>query len=174
MRMGDAPMLRSLTTILGFGLAGAMLVPGQGAAAGRGAAPMMAVGAPAAPVLGRGHGMAAARGFGHRAQRFGRFGGHGYFGAPGPWFDGGPQVTILREEREAEKPVDRNSFAQLPTRTGIPYPPVPDPILIRLEGPRNRPVARIIRIAEAETGTAPRSRVAHAPTGALLLTVPGR
>lgn len=173
MRMGDAPMLRGLTTILALGLAGATLVPGPGQAAGRGA-PAMAVAAPAGPGLGRVHAPTMSRGYGYRAHRFGRFAGHGFYGAPGPWFDGGPQVTILREEREAETPVDRNSFAQLPARTGIPYPPTPDPILIRLEGPRNRPVARIIRIAEAETGKAARSRFAHAPTGALLLTVPGR
>lgn len=174
MRMGDAPMLRSLTTILALGLAGATLLPSQGEAAGRGAAPMMAVGAPVAPALGRGHGPAVVRGFGHRPHRLGQFHGYGFFGAPGPWLDGGAQVTILREERAPEPPLDRNSVAHLPARTGIAYPPVPDPILIRIEGRRDRPVARIIRIAEAETGTARQSRFAHAPTGALLLTVPGR
>ncbi|WP_156639888.1 hypothetical protein [Bosea sp. PAMC 26642] len=167
-------MLRGLT-IVALGLAGALLLPAESEAAGRSGVPMMAAGPSAGPVLARSHNTMGSRGFGHRAGRVARFHGRGFIGGPLLPFSDAPQIAILREaEPEPEKPVDRNSFAYLPARTGIPYPPTPDPILIRLEGRRDRPVSRVIRIAGAESGKGPRSRFAHAPTGALLLTVPGR
>lgn len=104
------------------------------------------------------------------------------FGDVWPWYGfdmpiGG--VTIVERQAEAP-PIDPYSFENLRARTGIRPAPTPEPTLYRLEGPRERPVTRIVPIVGTEpvrpgSGEASaRSRVAHAETGALLLTVPPR
>jgi hypothetical protein len=104
------------------------------------------------------------------------------FGDVWPWYDlGMPMGGVTIVERQAEAaPIDPYSFENLRARTGIRPAPTPEPTIYRLEGPRERPVTKIIPIVG--TGTARpsggeaggRSRVAHAETGALLLTVPSR
>lgn len=62
-----------------------------------------------------------------------------------------------------------------PVLVGIARSPTPEPTLYRIEGRRDRPVTRVIRIGDAEPRTrSPRDRYAHAETGALLLVVPLR
>jgi hypothetical protein len=94
----------------------------------------------------------------------------------GPAFDYGPAgvVAIAPPIVATLPPEEANSFAALPARTGIPYPPRPEPTLYRIEGPRDRPVTRVIRLSDLELDDARRTRHVHAETGALLLTVPGR
>lgn len=104
------------------------------------------------------------------------------FGDVWPWY--GPSVPmggVTIVEREVEAPlVDPYSFENLRARTGIRPSPTPEPTIYRLEGPRERPVTRVIPIAGTEPArpgdgaASARSRVAHAETGALLLTVPSR
>ena len=113
------------------------------------------------------------RNFRHGVRRdLGFAGGIGY----GPFYPFGDdnRTVIVREEQEPPKVVDRNSFEYLPARMGIMRSPTPEPTIYRLEGPRDRPVTRIIRINDPEPRSGRRSRFAHAETGALLLTVPGR
>lgn len=84
-------------------------------------------------------------------------------------------VTIVEQQAEPTQPIDPNSFENLMPRAGIQPSPTPEPTIYRLEGPRSRPVTRIIRIAGADDAReGARSRYAHAETGALLLTVPRR
>jgi len=152
-------------------------------AAGRG-------GVPGAP-LSIGHGRAVV---GHPVQGFRPWRGagrglHGWhhrrFGrnSPGylwPWYGYGfdaPMggVTVIERQAEAPPPVDPDAFENLPVRAGIQRSPTPEPTIYRLEGPRSRPVTRIIRISGADDAReGARSRYAHAETGALLLTVPRR
>jgi len=101
-------------------------------------------------------------------------GGLGFYGPFYPFDDN--RTVILREEQMQEPPkvVDRNSFEYLPARMGIMRSPTPEPTIYRIEGPRDRPMTRIIRINDPEPRNGRRSRFAHAETGALLLTVPGR
>lgn len=75
---------------------------------------------------------------------------------------------------EIERPVDRHSFEHMPVRVGIARSPTPEPTLYRLEGRRDRPATRVIRISDPEPRQGRRTRFAHAETGALLLVVPGR
>jgi hypothetical protein len=111
-------------------------------------------------------------GFHHGARHGRRWTGPGY---AGPWFFP-PQAgngTIAVVERPAE-PVDPDSFENLQVRAGIRRGPAPEPTIYRLEGPRLRPAARVIRIGAAEPQGGRRTRFAHAETGALLLIVPAR
>ena len=97
-------------------------------------------------------------------------------GYPGPWAftDGQGSVHARSAERDgATGPVDRHSFEHMPVQIGIARAPTPEPTLYRLEGRRDRPATRVIRISEPEP-QGRRSRFAHAETGALLLTVPRR
>ncbi len=104
------------------------------------------------------------------------------FGDPWPWYGPGvPTGGVTIVERQAEAPpIDPYSFENLRPRTGIRPAPTPEPAIYRLEGPRDRPVTRVIPIVSSEAAQpagrelASRSRVAHAETGALLLTVPSR
>lgn len=63
--------------------------------------------------------------------------------------------TIVRRD-DADEParrVDRNDFAHMPVRMGIPYPPTPTPVIYRIEGGKARPDIRIIWVgAEPEDG----------------------
>lgn len=77
-----------------------------------------------------------------------------------------PSASALPEAEEADP------FAP-PVLVGIPRSPTPTPTLYRIEGRRDRPVTRVIRIGGAESRGL-RERYAHAETGALLLRVPGR
>jgi len=104
------------------------------------------------------------------------------FGDAWPWYDPGVPmggVTIVEREVEAP-PADPYSFENLRARTGIRPAPTPEPAIYRLEGPRERPVTRVVPITGTELArpgggeAPPHSRVAHAETGALLLTVPSR
>lgn len=98
-------------------------------------------------------------------------------GFAGPWlFDspGGTSVAMIERQPEAIEPVDPDSFENLTARAGIRRGPVPKPTIYRLEGSRMAPVARVIRIGGAEMRGGRQTRYAHAETGALLLTVPGR
>ena len=70
--------------------------------------------------------------------------------------------------------IDHNSFENMPVRMGIMRAPTPEPTLYRLEGRPDRPATRVIRISDPEPRQSRRSLFAHAETGALLLTVPGR
>lgn len=114
------------------------------------------------------------------------WGGHGRgrdvrrFGSGAPWYApfpdeiAGPEQLVLLPY-PAPRAVDGpRGFSALPARAGIPRPPTPDPTIYRIEGPRDRPVARVIRLSELEPAGAARSRHVHGETGALLLTVPGR
>lgn len=97
-----------------------------------------------------------------------------------PWYDAGGAtasggVTVIEQQAEALQTIDPDAFENLPVRAGIQRSPTPEPTIYRLEGPRSRPVARIIRIGGADDAReGARSRYAHAETGALLLTVPRR
>lgn len=97
------------------------------------------------------------------------------FGDPWPWYDPGvPFGGLTIVERQAEAPpVDPDAFANLRARSGIRPAPTPQPALYRLEGPRERPVTKIIPIAGSEPAR-PNGRSGHVETGALLLTVPSR
>lgn len=111
-----------------------------------------------------------------------RWSGHGRrlftsAGYLGPWtysFGPGSSYAAPAESEGPRRWIDRNSFENLPARTGIARAPTPEPTLYRIEGRRDRPVTRVIRIGEPEPRQGRRSRFAHAETGALLLTVPGR
>lgn len=121
----------------------------------------------------------------HSDRRFGgeprwRRSGRGLFtsaGYLGPWTypagAGGGQ-TVSTDGDASPGWVDRNAFETMPVRLGIMRSPTPEPTIYRLEGRRDRPATRVIRISEAEPRGAKRSRFAHAETGALLLVVPGR
>jgi hypothetical protein len=109
------------------------------------------------------------RGHAHRG-RFGR----GWL-APvgyGPWSVASGGASS--HEIEIERPVDRNAFEHMPVRMGIARSPTPQPTIYRLEGRRDRPATRVIRIDDPEPRQGRRTRFAHAETGALLLVVPGR
>ena len=112
------------------------------------------------------------RGFRHAGRRF--FGGAGFLAPFAYPFDSDRRIIVRHERTEPAKPVDLNAFETMPVRMGIAPAPTPNPTLYRIEGPRNRPVTRVIRIAEAEPRHGRRSRHIHAETGAVLLTVPGR
>lgn len=94
----------------------------------------------------------------------------------GPWiYPAGSSSShaLSTEDDGPQRWVDRNSFENMPVRMGIVRAPTPEPTLYRLEGRRDRPATRVIRINEPEPQHR-RSRFAHAETGALLLTVPRR
>lgn len=106
-----------------------------------------------------------------------RRGGRGLFtsaGYLGPWSypagSGGGQA-VASDGDASQGWVDRNSFENMPVRMGIMRSPTPEPTIYRLEGRRDRPATRVIRINDPEP-QGRRSRFAHAETGALLLTVP--
>jgi len=173
-------MLRFAITLT-CGVCAAVALCGEASAAGRGFSPAaparMAPMRPPAihPVPGiRPWRAAGHRPYGRHRRGFG-WDGAGY---PWPWADGygsAGGVTVIEKQAEAPRPVDPDAFENLPVRAGIRSAPTPEPTIYRLEGPRSRPVARIIRVSggdEAQRG--PRSRFAHAETGALLLTVPRR
>ena len=119
---------------------------------------------------------AAHRPYGRHQRGLGWDGG----GYSWPGYDGGygagGGVTVVERQAEAPRLVDPDAFENLTERAGIRRSPTPEPTIYRLEGPRMRPIARVIRIAGGDDakGGAPRNRFAHAETGALLLTVPGR
>ena len=117
-----------------------------------------------------------APGFRHMARRNGAIFRHGharrFLGNPGfvggPWyspFDSGRDTVIL-QERESERTVDR-SLDYTPVMVGIPRPPTPEPVIYRLEGSRQRPVVRIIRFGE-------QGGYARAEEGARIRSVPRR
>lgn len=173
-------MLRAIFAGLALTLGAAVCAPDVVSAMGRGpgsnarpvaGAPNSAL-APKSPVL-RDHGRWRRDAGHHRRGRIG----HRFFGGPSLYgYDPGFQITtIFAGEIEAEppRPVDPLAFANLPIRAGIPTPPTPEPTLYRIEGRRDRPATRIIRIGDAERAGA-RTRHRHTETGALLLTVPGR
>lgn len=173
-------MLR-LAIILSCGVCAAVVVSAGAFAAGRGLGPGTPAGmAPTRPFLV--HPVLGVRPWRGAANRpYGRRGhGAGWddFGYPWPWYDGSGTaggVTVIDRQPEAPRPIDPDAFENLTARAGVRPAPTPEPTIYRLEGPRSRPVARIIRVAggdEAQKG--PRSRFAHAETGALLLTVPRR
>lgn len=110
------------------------------------------------------------RRFGHRR---GRWGGPGLYG-PGYYPGLGSSQAVLLGDQPRDRAYDPSSFANLPVSIGIPNPPTPDPTLYRIEGRRDRPVTRVIRIAEAQSQGTRHGRYIHAETGALLLRVPGR
>ena len=118
---------------------------------------------------------AAGPGFRHGVHRRWGWSGLGY---ADPWlfYPQAENSTIAVIERPVElsQPIDLDSFENLPARAGIRRGPAPEPTIYRLEGPRLRPAARVIRIGAAESQGSRRTRFAHAETGALLLTVPGR
>lgn len=139
-------------------------------AAGRGPAGWQP---PAASVRPAPHGARLAHGNPHRrgATRW------VWGGYPATWLwpDGsGQSVTIVAPPPVRRPAIDRRSFENLQARAGIRNAPTPEPSLYRLEGPRSNPGVRVIRVAGADEGAPQRSRFAHAETGALMLTVPGR
>jgi hypothetical protein len=168
-------MLRAAFGGLALMLGALTCLPHDVSAAGRG----QGVGARAG--TGVHLGGAGWRGMGPRIQHARPHGRHGharhrgrFFGGPG--FVGhvpfAPPVGVRETEIRRAAPVDPFAFANLPVRMGIPYPPRPEPTLYRIEGRRDRPVVRVIRIADRQAhGT---TRGLHAETGALLLTVPER
>lgn len=94
----------------------------------------------------------------------------------GPWAYPTSSVAAPAPPFEEDGPqrwVDPNSFENMPVQMGIARAPTPEPTIYRLEGRRDRPATRVIRISEPEPKHR-RSRFAHAETGALLLIVPGR
>ena len=106
-------------------------------------------------------------------DRRGLFTSAGYLG---PWASSTVATSSHALSREGDGPqrwVDRNAFESMPVRMGIARAPTPEPTLYRLEGRRDRPATRVIRISDPEP-QGRRSRFAHAETGALLLTVPRR
>lgn len=93
-------------------------------------------------------------------------GNRGFIG--GPWYspsDSGRDTVIL-QERESERTVDR-SVDYTPVLIGIPPAPTPEPVIYRLEGSRQRPVVRIIRVGE-------QGGYARAEDGARIRNVPRR
>lgn len=114
-----------------------------------------------------------------RGERHWRRPGRGLFasaGYLGPWIypAGSGSAHALSTDGDApQREVDRTSFEHMPVRMGIVRAPTPEPTLYRLEGRRDRPATRVIRIGDPEPRQG-RSRFAHAETGALLLVVPGR
>ncbi|GAU84146.1 hypothetical protein [Bosea sp. BIWAKO-01] len=80
-----------------------------------------------------------------RARRF--LGNPGFIG--GPWYSPSDfgRDTVILQERESERTIDR-SRDYTPVMVGIPQPPTPEPVIYRLEGSRQRPIVRIIRIGE--------------------------
>lgn len=178
---------------LGLLLLTGLLLPGAGAeAAGRRAgsfakAPKAMLASPQhriTPTVGMRHagvrhpGLRHA-GFREDADRRWRRGGRGLWaptGYPGPWTN--PVQAGLRQVPASggdgsQGWIDRHSFEHMPVRMGIARAPTPQPTIYRLEGRRDRPATRVIRISESEP-QGRRSRFAHAETGALLLTVPRR
>lgn len=98
----------------------------------------------------------------------------GYLG-PWPYPAGSSSSYALPMEGDGpQHSVDSNSFEYMPVLTGIMRAPTPEPTIYRIEGRRDRPATRVIRISEPEPRHIRRSRFAHAETGALLLIVPGR
>ena len=117
-----------------------------------------------------------ARADSHRGPRYGH-GRLGPIGYPGPWTNPAPSRfgQMMSDPGQApERAIDRNSFEHMRVSVGIARAPTPEPTLYRLEGRRDRPATRVIRISDAEPRSARRTRFAHAETGALLLIVPGR
>jgi hypothetical protein len=95
----------------------------------------------------------------------------------GPWaYPAGPgsSYALPTDDDGPQRAVDLDSFEYMPVRMGIVRAPTPEPTIYRLEGRRDRPATRVIRISEPEPRHIRRSRFAHAETGALLLVVPGR
>ena len=64
----------------------------------------------------------------------------------GPWTvpGGGTSSHAI----EIERPVDRHSFEHMPVRMGIARSPSLEPVQRRLEGRRDRPATRVIRISD--------------------------
>jgi len=118
-----------------------------------------------------GYGPGHGHGHGHGPVRLGAL------GYPGPSTN---PVSARSSHRlsypgvEPGRAIDRRSFEHMPVRIGIVRGPTPEPTLYRLEGRRDRPATRVIRINDPEPRDGRRSRFAHAETGALLLVVPGR
>lgn len=184
MRMGRACMLRLMIVPLGLAL---MAGPGlaQPRIGGAGFAPPPSAGrafhAPpirhAPPVVRpfpgisahpRGALLEAGR---HRLAGRGRWGSVAGYPPLYPfWPD--PEVRYLPAPVSPQaEPDEADPFT--PVVVGIARSPTPTPTLYRIEGRRDRPVTRVIRIGAAEPRGL-RDRYAHAETGALLLTVPGR
>ncbi|HEV7261157.1 MAG TPA: hypothetical protein VGN82_25485 [Bosea sp. (in: a-proteobacteria)] len=120
--------------------------------------------------------------FGRRHDR-GRFTSFGYVGpwaypgyfGPWPYPAGqGSAYAAPSDDDGPQRSIDPNSFEFMPASTGIARAPTPQPTIYRLEGRRDRPATRVIRIGDPEPRQIRRSRFAHAETGALLLIVPGR
>jgi hypothetical protein len=127
------------------------------------------------------HGVTGWRGPGPRIQHARPHGRHGHVRHRGRFLGGpglvghapfAPSVATRASEVRRTAPADPFAFANLPVRMGIPYPPRPEPTLYRIEGRRDRPVVRVIRIADRQARGM--TRGLHAETGALLLTVPER
>ncbi|CAN5262853.1 hypothetical protein BH10PSE8_BH10PSE8_15060 [soil metagenome] len=107
-------------------------------------------------------------------DRRGVFTSAGYLG---PWASSTGATSSHALSSDGDGPqrwVDRNAFETMPVRMGIARAPTPEPTLYRIEGRRDRPATRVIRISDPEPPQGRRSRFAHAETGALLLTVPRR
>lgn len=171
-------MLRVGAIVIAVVAAGLVLPGSQAEAAGRvGTGPAVRSDAAAGPRRGFAPRVAGPRRDG--GVETGRFRERRYARGSGlywPWYyptDAGSQ-TIVLDEREPAAPRDPHSFDGMPVRLGIARSPTPEPTLYQIEGPRDRPVTRAIRIADAEPAGGKRSRFMHAETGALLLTVPGR
>ncbi|MDP3410965.1 hypothetical protein [Bosea sp. (in: a-proteobacteria)] len=181
----------SRATTIGLGLLAALLLtpltPVEAEAAGAAARPS----ATASKAIGSGasgiHQVSRNRwggADGHRIRGHRHAYGHGHgsvrlgaLGYPGPSTN---PVSARSSHRlsdpglEPERAIDRRSFEHMPVRIGIVRGPTPEPTLYRLEGRRDRPATRVIRINDPEPRDGRRSRFAHAETGALLLIVPGR
>ncbi|WP_376986957.1 hypothetical protein [Bosea sp. R86505] len=174
-------MMRATTICLGLMMMGLCLPGGWGSA--QAAGPATKPLATAAPNVQRGAAVHqrltrerwvrtdAGRFRDGHGRRFGR-GPLAAVGYPGAW--GGPSGGISSHALDAPRPVDRQSFEHMPVRMGIARAPTPEPTLYRLEGRRDRPATRVIRISDPEPRQGRRTRFAHAETGALLLIVPGR
>ena len=183
MRMGGAAMMRTRTMICGLALATLLLSVVEAVAAGPGNGRGFAARGQMRVEAGGPTRHQAIRAVTERRferggdQRHGRHNGRrfaGLFGYVGPGLyplDIGASPVTPQERGE---PVDLNAFEHMPAQTGIARSPTPEPTIYRIEGPRDRPVARVIRFGAAEPRDGVRSRYVHAETGALLLTVPER
>lgn len=70
-----------------------------------------------------------------------------------PYVDRAETIVRRDDPEVSERRIDRNDFAHMAVRTGIPYPPTPTPVIYRIEGGKARPDIRIIWVgAEPEDG----------------------
>ncbi len=184
MRMRKRAVMQRIVGLSCGLLITAALSAGMASAAGRGAG--FGASAPASvrvapihrnfvrPERAGGHWRGAEHGSRRGWHRRWSWAGPGYVG---PWSypdPSGTTIAVIERRPESVRPVDPDAFENLTARTGIRREPTPEPTIYRLEGPRQRPVARVIRIDAADAQGGRRTRFAHAGTGALLLTVPGR